>query len=668
MNLFKRKMLKEEMLMSAAGTPAATTLRLVIMIVIVSIAVYFNALFNAFVFDDIFQIVENPWIRDISNVPTIFSSSVWAFETKASVLHYYRPMMHLIFMVNYHVFGLHPWGFHLVNILLHAGVSILVFIIARRFLKDSYSSRADTYLSPPFIAAMLFATHPIHTEAVTWIAAVPELACTFFFLLSFYLYVRSEDGSKSIYVRSLLSFVFALISKETALILPIILAVYDYAFKNGGQSFFERLRRFVPYFIIIGLYMIVRSYGLRDVAPVEKVVRLSTWQYAVNIISFFVQYVEKLILPLNLNAYHMFHPIKSALKPEGLLSAGITVVFIIIVALALKKNKPVFFGLVLVTVPLIPTFYIVGNSEVGISERYLYLPSFGFVLLLALFVNKIRTYRPKMTISLGIVLSMLIGLYSYGTISRNTIWKDEYSFWTDTAKKSPDSAILREALCTELYNRGNTDEAIEECLLALEINPSYAAAHIDLGAAYNKKGLMDRSVDHFIMALQLKPSSWEAHYGLGLTFLKMGRLDEAIEHLNTSLRLNPAQDANAYYGLGQAYKAKGLIDEAIVQYEMVVKLAPTAAAHNNLGTLYDSKNMFDKAIEQYEAALKKQPDFVKAYHNLGIAYAKMGLFDRAVENLEHAVRLNPDDQGLRRSLEKVYEMKKQPHNQTHLID
>ncbi len=651
-------MLKEEMLMSAAGTPAATTLRLVIMIVIVSIAVYFNALFNAFVFDDIFQVVENSWIRDIRNIPTIFSQSVWGFNAKASVLHYYRPTMHIIYMFNYYVFGLNPWGFHLGNVLLHAGVSVLVFVIARRLLKDSYSSWSDTYLSPPFIAAILFATHPVHTEAVTWVAAVPELACTLFFLLSFYLYIRSWDGTNSTYMLSLLSFIFALISKETALILPIILAVYDYGLNTGRQSFFERLRRYVPYFIIIGLYMILRSYGLRDVAPVEKVVRLSTWQYAVNIMSFFAQYMEKLILPLDLNAYHIFHPMKSVLQSEGLLSSGIAIVFMIIVALALKKNKPVFFGLILVIVPLIPTFYIIGNSEVGISERYLYLPSFGFVLLLALIVDKIRVGKPETTLGLGAILSVLIGLYSLGTISRNTIWKDEYSFWQDTVKKSPDSAILHEAFSTVLYNRRNTDEAIEESLRALEINPSYAAAHIDLGAAYNRKGLMDESLNHFIIALQLKPSSWEAHYGLGLTFLKMGRLDEAIEQLKTSLRLNPAQDANIYYSLGQAYKTKGLIDEAIVQYEMVVRLAPTAAAHNNLGTLYDSKNMFDKAIEQYEAALKQQPDFVKAYHNLGIAYAKMGMFDRAVENLEYAVRLSPDDQGLRKSLEKVYEMKK----------
>ncbi|HEY9245981.1 MAG TPA: tetratricopeptide repeat protein, partial [Candidatus Methanoperedens sp.] len=548
--------------MLVSRMPAATPSRHIFIIISVSIAIYFNALFNAFVFDDIFQVLENQWIRDIGNIPAIFSQSVWGFNDKASVLHYYRPLMHLIYMFNYHLFGLNPWGFHLVNILFHAGGSVLVYITAMRFLKEAHPSTFNTYLSLPFITAILFATHPIHTEVVAWVAAVPEIAFTFFFLLSFYLYMRSEDGSRSNYILSLVSYAFALLSKETALTLPIILVAYDFVLKvRPLRSVKEHFKTYIPYLIVTALYFVARSYGLRDVSPVKKVFDLSLYEYVINVFSFFMHYIAKLILPIHLNAYHIFHPITTILALEGLLALIISVAFIIIVVMALKKNKSVFFSLALVAVPLIPTFYIIGNSEVGISERYLYLPSFGFVLLLALLADMIRVKKPAMNMGLGLCLAVLICFYSMGTINRNAVWKDEYTYFTDTVKKSPDSAILHEALSSVLYNKGDVGGAIEESLQALKLNPNYAAAHIDLGAAYNKKGWLDNSAEHFLMALQLKPLSWEAYRGLGVTYLNLGRVDDAIEQLETSLRLNPAI-TDAHKNICIAYMRKGLLEKA----------------------------------------------------------------------------------------------------------
>ncbi len=671
----------------------ASTLRLLI-VVIASIAVYVSTLFNSFVSDDSYQVLDNRWIRDIGFIPTIFSHSVWAFGNSTSSLHYYRPMMHLIYMFDYRVFGLNPWGFHLVNILFHAGVSVLVFVIAKRLLAEPPSSTLK-YLSPAFIAGMLFATHPVHTEAVAWVAAVPELAFTFFFLLSFYLYMRSEEEVKGSYLFSLVSFALALLSKETALILPVIIAAYDYALrKDSSRRVTEYLRRYLLYLMIIGLYLMARSYGLRDVAPAKKIFDLSAYGYVINVISFFMHYAGELIFPVRLNAYHIFHPISSILAPEGLLGLTVTMAVIVLIAITLRKNKFAFFCLVLAIVPLIPTFYIIGNSEVGISDRYLYLPSFGFVLLLAVIADRVRVAKPKTTPVLVIILSMVIGLYSFGTISRNSVWKDEYTFWKDTARKSPDSAFVHRALGSALFNRGSIDEALKEFLLAVKLGPNNAETHMCLGAAYSRKGMLDKAVEHYSSALLLNPFNWEADYGLGVTYINMGRLDEGIEQLETSLRLKPdfadahkdicvaymlkgvldkaiehcqdavrltPNDSYAHYKLALAYKKNGSIYDAIGEYKIALSLMPTAAAHNDLGMLYDSVGMPDKAVEQYQAAIEQQPDFAKAYNNLGIVYAKMGLFDRAVENLDRAVRLSPDDRGFRINLEKVYEMEGSSH-------
>ncbi|HAM50456.1 MAG TPA: hypothetical protein DCP92_07065, partial [Nitrospiraceae bacterium] len=126
-----------------------TCLLPVLIIVLFSFLVYFTALFGDFVYDDRDQILKNPWIRDIRNIPTIFSESVWSYQTGPVISNYYRPLMHVLYMINDYLFGLKPWGFHLVNILFHCGVSVLVFLIIRSFLTEKRASAPLVYLSPP---------------------------------------------------------------------------------------------------------------------------------------------------------------------------------------------------------------------------------------------------------------------------------------------------------------------------------------------------------------------------------------------------------------------------------------------------------------------------------------------------------------------------------------
>ena len=234
---------------SKVGSQKTTSLMKFIPIMIlllVSFAVYFNALFGDFVYDDKEQVVNNPWITDISNIPTIFSRSVWSFQPGLSTWNYYRPLMHIVYMLNYHVFGLKPWGFHLVNILFHCGVSALVFLIIRGFLTEHRVTTSSVYLSPPFMAAMLFASHPIHTEAVTWVAGLPDVAFTFFYLLSFYLYILFREGAKTGYLFSILSFSVATLFKEPALTLPIMLIAYDYQMKKFDETLLVGIKRYIP--------------------------------------------------------------------------------------------------------------------------------------------------------------------------------------------------------------------------------------------------------------------------------------------------------------------------------------------------------------------------------------------------------------------------------------
>lgn len=282
----------------------STPLLPIFIILAASFTVYFNTLSNDFVYDDMTQVLENPWIRDMKHLPDIFSKSVWSFLGNF-VSNYYRPLMHIIYMVNYHFLGLKPWGFHLVNILFHVGNSVLVFLVASRLLNNSFSSvltssssasnlnppssnivptstLTSTFLGPPFVAALLFAVHPIHTEAVAWVAGLPDLSFTFFYLLSFYFYMTSTTEKQVHtwrYSLSIVSFSLAALCKEPALTLPIILVLYDLTDRRDKNGFPVHFRRYVPYLIVAAVYLILRSHALGSFAPVMPYKKLATYEY-----------------------------------------------------------------------------------------------------------------------------------------------------------------------------------------------------------------------------------------------------------------------------------------------------------------------------------------------------------------------------------------------------
>jgi tetratricopeptide (TPR) repeat protein len=559
---------------SRQKTPSVITLIQILILVLVSFTVYFNAISNDFICDDIDQIVENPWIRDIRNIQTIFSKSVFSFRPGTSILNYYRPMMHIMYMISYHVFGLKPWGFHLVNILFHSGASVLVFLIIRRFLIEHRIATSTVYLSPPFIAAMLFASHPIHTEAVTWIAGLPDLAFSFFYLLSFYLYILFRDGAKRCYLASILSFSVAILFKEPALTLLIMLIIYDYLLKSLDETLFARIKRYIPYVVVSGIYLLVRYYALGGFAPGKFYPGLSTYQFIINIFPLFRDYLTSLLWPFNLNFWPTFHPIKSIFEAKGMISIIVTVIFFIATVAAYRKNKILFWGLLFLVIPLLPVFYIKGISGKPFAERYLYLPSVGFVLLLATFLSWSRErLKPHAAMAITISFMIIVGLYSVETISRNKVWRDNFNFWLDTAKKSPDLVEAHSNLGVAYASQGQWDRAIEEYQTALRLKPEYFTAHNNLGVAYASQGQWDRAIEEYQTTLRLRPDSEDAHYNLGVAYASQGQWDRAIEEYQTALRLRPDSE-DSHYNLGVAYASQGQWDRAIAEFQAALRLKP----------------------------------------------------------------------------------------------
>ncbi|MCR4284939.1 MAG: hypothetical protein NUV97_02745, partial [archaeon] len=345
------------------------------------------------------------------------------------------------YMIDYHIFGLKPWGFHLNNIIFHAGVTLLVYLIASILINQSrdlnfksqipnskskiqnhkskiinlksqiQNSKSQILnlktkiLSPAFIAAFLFAAHPIHTEAVTWIGGIPELSFTLFYLLSFYFYmaalprsapyINSDRGGGKGFILSLIFFFLSILCKETALTLPILLLVYDYSFRKdtllplSPKTLYHLLKRYFPYLIVSIIYFILRTYALGGFAPQPKRhAQLSNYEYLINVFPLFTQYLEKLILPINMNAFYVFHPISSIFQWKGLIALILTLGFVFLVYI-FRRHKVVFLSLLWIVIPLLPVLYIPVLGENTFADRYLYLPSIGFVILISTAIKRI---------------------------------------------------------------------------------------------------------------------------------------------------------------------------------------------------------------------------------------------------------------------------------------
>jgi tetratricopeptide (TPR) repeat protein len=238
----------------------------------------------------------------------------------------------------------------------------------------------------------------------------------------------------------------------------------------------------------------------------------------------------------------------------------------------MKKNRPAFFALALVLLPLLPSLYIPGTGENTFAERYLYLPSLGFVLLMALLVEWVASHKPSRSVLLAGVLLIISGLFAVSTVQRNAVWRNDENLWRDVIQYSPNSAVPHYNFACALNAQGRIDEAIEEYRTAIRIQPA-AAAYRSLGAAYQAKGLLQESVEQYELALRLLPGDADTHTLLAAAYAESGDLDKAIEHFRLIVQLQP-DSATAQYNLGAAYLEKGLPMEAIPHLESATWLNP----------------------------------------------------------------------------------------------
>lgn len=648
-------------------TPVKQTLlprRLAIFLVLLALLAvipYYNALSNGFVLDDIDIIVQNPVIRDVANLGTIFTTHYWGRGQKivqGTDPGLYRPLTVFTYAVDYHFWKLNPRGYHLVNILLHTATTLLFFFIAVDVLEFPMAA---------FTAASIFAVHPVHTEAVTGIVGRAEVLAALFFLLAFWFgHLQTMSGSRSkspaLGWRSMFSlgaaalfYLLGLFSKETAITLPAVLLVYDWMHKEEFLISADKkssvktpglglvVSRYLVFGIVVLVYFAFRSQAVTGRNIWVGFVDLPADERILTAIRVLMEYLGLFIFPYTLRAdyWHPEVPVARSLdEPLVLLSLLLWVAVGIITIYGLFKARPLFFSIALFFVTILPVSNLFFPIGVGKAERILYLPSVGFCLS----VGWLYAWSAKRVYKEWILLLLLIPIlsaFSVRTYFRNTDWKDDLTLALATLHVSPTSPLMNTRAALEYRKRGEQDKAIPLLQEAIRQRPDFAIYHYELGLTLTQKGLLDQAIEEYRQAISLKPDHLAAHDNLGVAYFNKNQLDDAIKEFNFALQIDP-DHASAHNNLGSAYTRKGLLDKAIEQYKQAISLKPDfQEAHSNLGAVYVDKNQLDDAIKESSLALQINPNYAEAHNNLGTAYFRKGLLSKAIQEYKEAISLKP---------------------------
>jgi tetratricopeptide (TPR) repeat protein len=620
---------------------------------LVTMALYWPAMRWDFVnFDDPDYVTANPHVQGGLS----WAGVRWAFcNTKQAA--YWAPVMWLSHMVVCQVFGLNPWGHHLINVLLHAVNTVLVFLLLRRLTGAEWRS---------LLVAALFGWHPLRVESVAWVTERKDVLSTFFFLLTLLAYVRYVEktkvpSSKSevFYGLALVFFALGLMSKPMLVTLPFVLLLLDYwplrrvsSFKHSVSSFGTRSRStFNPQFSAL-VFEKLPFFGLAAVASVVtfvvqkhggaflRVENLPLGARAGNALISYCRYLGKLFWPTDLAIFypHPGHwPMEQVLLAGGLI-LGITVVFYV------KRGRYPFMvmGWLWFVGTLVPVIGLVQAGEVAMADRFTYVPSLGVLIVVIWGIYELsqrwRYHEIAMSVAGCAVIFLCLGL----TRQQIGYWKDSEALFRHALEVTENNYLAHNDLGAVLNMKNQTDEAISQYRQAIRLKPNDAEAHNNLGIALNKKGQIDEAISQFQEAIRLKPDFNMAHDNLGTALGMKGQTAEAISQFQEAIHLNP-DDAAAHYNLGIILDAKGQTDEAISQYQEAIRLIPDyAAAHYNLGIALDRKGQTDEAISQYQEAIRLKPDYAKAYNNLGTILGIKGQTDEAINQYQEAIRLKPD--------------------------
>jgi Tfp pilus assembly protein PilF len=548
------------------------------------VLLFLRVLFFDFVYDDEVQILANPWIHSFRNLPKFFTQPVWGFLHTPDIHGYYRPFFLVLLTLCYKLFGTEPLGWHAVNLVLHVLTVAGVFWAGKKLLLDRLAAS---------LSALLFAVNPVHTEPISWISNLPEILLTLFVVVSFGAYLRgreSEPSSRWWWMLSWATAFLALLSKETALCLPILVFLHATllprsSYARGFHRFRSALVVSAPYLAMSAAVFFARHYALRDTHAAGYPELYGSLVHAPAAIVF---YLWHLAFPFRLALFYSlphFYP-----TTPGVSLVWITMLTILFGGLVflLRRFSTALFFVAWITLTIFPAIVALGSFGIydAIHDRYLYLPSVGFAWLIALPVAHRRIWNFPRRDAFFVVAGFTLCIsWSLACFHESQYWRSNFTLYQRAAQRSPGNVLALTSYGLECERQGQLEEAVAILRKSSELDPDYFGSWHALGSVESKRNHFPEARSALERADALVPGSRPALHAqiafqLAEVELRARNPQAAILQLGKALALAP-DNPKVHMALAAAYALQGREEDARRERLVAESLRPGTAAENH---------------------------------------------------------------------------------------
>lgn len=598
---------------------------------------YANSLSNGYVLDDFGLIKDNTQTRQgISAIPEIFKSS-YRFGMNITDYQLYRPLSKAMFAAEWNIAPDKPVLSHWINVLLFSLLCYILFRVLNRYMNDA--------LLIPFITALLFAVHPLHTEVVANIKGRDEIVCFLFCLLaiwSFHSY--ATKGKIKAFIAGIVCFFIALFAKESAITFLAVIPLFFYFFTTAETG--KYFKTISALGVCVLVFLLIRNKVLGNVEsliPMEDnslVAIKNIFLQRANAIYLMGVYLKLMVLPFPLisdGSYNHFPPV-------GLSSWKFLIPFLIFISsgvfaiLKFKSKDIVAFSILyfFVTASLVSNVIILIGTNYG--ERLMFIPSFGFCLIAAIFIakvfkstetNKFFTTLKSFFFEFGKpLLAVLIILIFFGiqTMARNAEWKDNFSLYSNDSKKTPNSSHMLFYLANHISSdeflaklpdsaaiKKSQQEAIELLSRSIKIHPKYADGYQRRGYIYKILGNAELAEINYKAAIEANPTHMIVYNNYGTLCFDQRRYEEALKYFLLAVRYN-SRYAHALNNVASVYGVYGQGST-----EMITKDPANKEQHMKM-----AKEKFEMAVSYFKKSIDADPEFGEPYRLLAITYRNLG--------------------------------------------
>jgi tetratricopeptide (TPR) repeat protein len=576
---------------------------------------YFNSLENQFTNWDDGMIYSNSEVRSLSleNIRTIFTLK------KGGT---YQPIRVLSYAIDYHFWKLNPLGYHITNIFFYILTCVMVyFTLLQLSLHLRERASPDSHGRVAIFGALLFAAHPVHVEAVTWLAARKEVLQGFFFFLGFYLYLKaSEETERKTYYFCMslvvLSILLAILSKPSSVVFPGVIIVYEIARKR--ERLFSFLKSHWIFFavsiVLSAVFILILMKVMFESGGIKYYRGSSVGANFLIVMYVFLHSIKLLIFTINYSAAYSLTIAMPVVSLKNIVLTLITLSLIGVSLYSLRRTKIIFFSFFFFLITLLPYLNIIPISTLK-ADRYVFIASFAYVFSLGIAFDRFYVYRHKKfsegffkLLSVALFLFVLAS-YSLMTIRQNKIWENSYTLWADAVEKHPNSNTAN-ALMGVVYmdDLGNDQEAVKHLEKAIQIFPYDYQSRNNLGIVYGRLNEPEKALKEFATAMQLRPDDDAIKINLSVLYQRQKEYQKAEEVLKYLLSKDP-QNANLHYRMALVYKDAGQYEKAISELLTSTELAPHIInPYEELGNIYASKlKDLEKAKYYYTKGINAAP-------------------------------------------------------------